>query len=147
LGIVGAVDQPHEFAGYVAVEPWGTESVLHGQDAWRKNGEIHVADPCGIRGGCQDGEDRRIRVIETDRTYHIVVTQVVLVGVVGAMPGHDVQRRVVDGALPEAPREFRDQAEVALDVFVGGDRSEEVSRIGKTIGSYRSELRQAKRGT
>ena len=42
LGVVDAVDQPHELAGEVAVEPGRAEGVLHGQPARREDHEVDV---------------------------------------------------------------------------------------------------------
>jgi len=41
LGIIRAMNQTHEFAGDIAMEPWRTEGIFGRQPARRKNHEVH----------------------------------------------------------------------------------------------------------
>ena len=72
LGVVGAVDQAHALAHHVAVEPGRAERVLGDHPARREDDEIgigaarHVADGRG-----EDGEDRRIGMVEADRADRV----------------------------------------------------------------------------
>ena len=71
--------------------------------------------------------------------------QVVLVGRVVAVPGHDVERRVIDARRPEPAQKFRGDVKVAVAIFEGGDGRFEVARVGEAIGADGPEFGQAKR--
>ena len=58
LGVVDAVDQAHEFAGDVAMEPRRPERIASRQPARWENHEIDVAGSRGLAGGLQHQEDR-----------------------------------------------------------------------------------------
>ncbi|CUI67301.1 Uncharacterised protein [Achromobacter xylosoxidans] len=146
LGVVHALDQAHEFAGDVAVEPGRTEGVFHCQDARREDGEVHVGRARGIGRGGQHREDRRVRMVVADRADGVEVAQVVLVRRVRAVPGDHVQRRMADRGAPEAAGELGDQFEVAFHVFVPGHRRLEVAGIGQAVRADRAQFGQAQRG-
>ena len=61
LGVVDAVDEAHELAGDVAVEPGRAERVLHRQPARREDDEVDVVDAGRIARRLQHQEDGRVR--------------------------------------------------------------------------------------
>src|SRR5690554_90689 len=146
LGIVHALDQSHELAGDIAVEPGWSEGVFHSQDARREDGEIHVGGPGDVRWGGQYGKQARVGMVETDRAYGVVQTQIVFVGRVSTLPGNDVQRRVLEHGAPEAACKFGDQFNIVFDIFVPGHGYLEMPGIGQAVGAYGAELRQAQGG-
>ena len=67
LGVVHALDEPHELRGDVAVEPRRTERVLHRQDARREHDEVDRVDAGHGALRLQHEEDRRVGVVVADR--------------------------------------------------------------------------------
>lgn len=100
LGIVGALDQSHELVHQVAMEPRRTEGVFRHHPAWWEDHEIEIRQAVNTGRRCQHSENRRVRVVETDRADGVETAQVVLVGDVVAVPGHDVEWRMIQLAGP-----------------------------------------------
>ncbi|MNP38239.1 hypothetical protein D3C76_1317390 [compost metagenome] len=92
LGIVGTLDQAHELVHQVAVEPGWTEGVLGHHPARREDHEVHVGQAMHAGRRSQHGENRRVRVVEADRTDGVETAQVVFVRHVAAVPGNHIQR-------------------------------------------------------
>ena len=143
LGVIGAVEKPHELGHDVAMEPRRPERVFADQPARREDREIDGRGAGKVRGRGQDGKDRRIGMIEADRADDVEARQIVFVRREVAVPGDHVERRMLHLRRPQIALEFRHQAERAGDIFVGRDRREKIARIGKAVGAERAELRQA----
>ncbi len=84
-------------------------------------------------------------MVEGNGVDAIEERQVVFVGRVVAVPGHDVERRVIDERAPQAAQELGDDVELAVAIFEGGNGRFEVARIGKAVGADGAELGQAER--
>jgi hypothetical protein len=84
-------------------------------------------------------------VIVADRADRVEAAQIVLIGRVRAVPGDDVERRMIDRRRPQRTAEFGDQFEVPGEVLVPRDRRLEIARLGKSVGADRPEIRQAQR--
>ena len=82
-------------------------------------------------------------MVERDRADGVEPAQIVSVRRVVAVPGDDVERRVIDLARPEISAKFRDQLHRAFAVFVPGDRRFEIARVGEAVGADRAEVGQA----
>src|SRR5690606_8062004 len=91
----------------------------------------------------QDGEDRRIRVVEADRADGVEPRRVITAGGVVAVPGHNIQRAVVEGGGPQLAAVFLNALRRAIHVLEPGDGRLEVARIGQTVRTDRAEVRQA----
>ena len=143
LGVIGAMDQTHEFTRDIAMKPGWPERVLRHQPARRKDHEVEVGRAGRVARRGQYGEDRRVGMIEADRADRIERAQVVLVRDMVAMPRHDIQRRVADAGVPEMALELGDEFEVAVDVLEGRMRREEIARIGQPVAADRAEVREA----
>src|SRR5215831_4727957 len=76
LRVVDAVDEAHEFARDVAMEPRWPEGVLHDEPAWREDHEVDHVDARGVGGRLQHEEDRRVGVIVAGRADHVEPPQV-----------------------------------------------------------------------
>ena len=133
LGIVRALDQPHELAHHVAVDPRRAEGVLGHHPARRENDEIQVRRAGHFRRRGQDGEYRRVRMVEADRPDGVEVRQIILVGRMVAVPGDDVERRMIDVGGPQVAGVFANELEGAVGVFIGRDRIAEIPRVGEDI--------------
>ena len=144
LRIVCAVDQTHELARDIAMEPWRTKCVLHRQDARREDDKIERVHPRRIGDRLQHQKNRRVRMVVADRSHRIESPQVVLVRCVVAVPGDDVERRVVDFRGPETPAELRNELKATASIFVGGVRCLKITRIGEAVRSDRTEIRKTK---
>ncbi|MNP72260.1 hypothetical protein D3C76_1687740 [compost metagenome] len=59
------------------------------------------------------------------------------------MPGDHVQRRMVELAAPQLTEELLHQGGRLREVFVMGDRGQEVPRIGQAVAADRPQVRQA----
>ncbi len=59
------------------------------------------------------------------------------------MPGNDVDWRVIDLGQPQVAEETRDQLALRFPIFEGGNRSQEVARVGEAIGADRAQVGQA----
>ena len=71
LGVVDAVDQTHELARDVAMEPRRTERVLAHQPARRKDHEVDHVDAGRVGRRLQHEEDRRIGMVVADRADRV----------------------------------------------------------------------------
>ncbi|KAG1391533.1 hypothetical protein G6F59_014867 [Rhizopus arrhizus] len=90
----------------------------------------------------QHQEDRRVRVVVTDRADGVEAAQIVAVRRVVAVPGHHVQRRMVDRCAPQAAFELGDQLEVTVHVLECRMRGLEVAWVGQAVGADRAEVGQ-----
>ena len=92
------------------MEPGRPERVLADQPARREDDEIDVggARQVGRRG--QHGKDRRIGMIEAHRADDVEAREIVFVGREIAVPGDDVERRVIHLRRPQIALEFGDHA-------------------------------------
>ena len=104
-----------------------------------------LATPGGVRRRGQHSEDRRVGMIEADRVDDVEAREVVLVRRVVAVPGDDVERRMVDLRRHRLPQNFATSSSGAVDVLVRGDRRQEVARVGEPVRADRAELGQAER--
>ena len=120
--VVHAMDQAHELAGDIAVEPRRAEGVFHRQDAWRKYHEVDRINAGCVALRLQYQKNRWIGMVETDRTNRIEAAQIVFVGRVIAVPSDHIERRMIDCRRPQVAGEFRDQFEAALAIFIPGHR-------------------------
>ena len=68
-------------------------------------------------------------MIVTHRSDRVEPLEIVFVRRVISVPRNDIERRMINARRPQVSREFCDEFEVALTVFVPGDRSEKVARI------------------
>ena len=93
LGVVDAVDEPHELAHHVHMVPGRAKRILRHQPAVAEDHEIDVRRAGRLARRGQHGEDAGVGVIVKDRADGREASQVVFVGRVVAVPGHDVQRR------------------------------------------------------
>src|SRR4029077_2090518 len=98
----------------------------------------------GVARSRQYGEDRRVRVIEADRAERVEPRQIIGVRRVVAMPGDDVERRVVELGRPEIALELGDDLAGFGVVLKGRHRGPEVAWVGEAVGADRSELGQPK---
>ena len=146
LGVVGAMQQAHELGHDVAVKPRRPERVLGDEPAWRENHEIDIGGAGEVRRSGEHAEDRRIRMIEAHRAHRHEAREVVFAGHEVAVPGDDVERRVVHLRRPQIALELGQQDAWRLHVFVGCDRGEEIARVGKPVGAEWPELRQPQHG-
>jgi SAICAR synthetase len=117
------------------MEPGRAEAVLGHQPARRKDGEVTVGGAGNGGGRGEHGVDGGVGMVKGDGVDAVEEREVVFVGHVVAVPGDDVEGRVIDGRAPEPAEEFVHDAEVAVAVFKGGDGSFEVARIGEAVGT------------
>ena len=142
LGVVDAVDQPHELRHDVHVIPGRPERVFGHRPALRENHEIDVRGAGGFRRRGQHREDRRIGMVEADGADRGEGAQIVFVGRVIAVPRHHVDRRMRQRGLEQRAAPFHVQFGRRVLVLVGRDRRQEVARIGEAVGADRPALRQ-----
>lgn len=150
LGVVPALDEAHELAHRVAVVPRRAEGVLADQPARREDDEVGDGGAHVVRRRRQHGEDARVRVVEADAADGVEAAQVVLVGVVVAVPRDDVEGGVRLGRLVQAVGELgRHRVRVgpverhAAAVLVEGRQGRlEVPRVGEPVGPDGAQLRE-----
>ncbi|MPL83872.1 hypothetical protein SDC9_29831 [bioreactor metagenome] len=142
LGIIDAIDVAHQLGHDVLVIPRRAEAVLGHHPALAEQHEIDVGGAFLTRGRGQHGEDRRIGMVEQDRTHRAVGAQIVFVGAVIAVPGDDVERAVIDPGLVEAAAPLDDHARTRLAVLEGGDGAFEVARVGEAVRADRAAAGQ-----
>ena len=109
----------------------------HEPAGW-KDDEVGDGGPQVVRLGGQDSEDGRIRVVEGDGTYRVEASEVVFVGVVGTVPGDNIEGRMILCCGKEVPREFGEDGVGGLSAVIfceGGDWGLEVARVRETVGS------------
>ena len=144
FGVVLALNEAHEFVHKVAVEPGWPEGVLGNHPARGEEDEIYVCGSGDLAWGGEDGEDAGVGVIEAYGVDGVEAGEVVLVWSVVAVPGDDVERRVVEVGCPEVSEEFCYDLEVCVvAVFVGGVRGLEVAGVGETVCSDGAEIGEA----
>ncbi len=131
--VVRAVHEAHEFARDIAMEPRRTKRMLRDEPARRENHEIQIRNARRIARRGEHGEDRWVRMIETDRSDRVEQSQIVFVRNVIAVPCNDIERRMIDARRPHVSLKLRDQLEFAFGIFERRDRREEISRVGQAI--------------
>ena len=82
-------------------------------------------------------------MVEAHRVHRVEAREVVLVGIVVAVPRDDVERRMVELRAPQVPRELGDDFRGRIAILVGGDGREEIARIGEAVGADRAQLGEA----
>ena len=143
LGVVLAVDEAHELGHGVAVVPRRAERIFRDQPARRENDKV-------CDGGARHGRRRRehrvdggIRVVEGDGAQRVEAREVVLVRVVCAVPGDDVEGGVILRGGEEVARELAQDGPPGVCILVeGGDGDLEVARVGQPVGADGAQLRQ-----
>ena len=90
----------------------------------------------------QHREDRRVRMVEADRPDRAERREVVLHGVVVAVPGDDVERALPDRRLVEATAPLHRHRRRRLPILERGDRRLEVAPVGQAVRADRPALRQ-----
>ncbi len=121
--------------------PGRTERVVGDGPALRENDEIDVGR-AGFRRRGQHGEDRRIGVVERYRADRREPAELIFVGIVIAVPGDDVERRVPDLRAMQLPSPLHDERARGLAILVGGHGREKVALVGETICPDRASPRQ-----
>ena len=81
-------------------------------------------------------------MVVADRADGVEAAQIVFVGRIVAVPGHHIERRVVDLGGPEMTAQLGHQLEIAFQVFIGGHRRLEITRVGQTVGADHAQIRQ-----
>ena len=145
LGVIGAVDQAHRLAHHVAVEPGRAERVLGDHPARREDHEVGIGAARHVARAGQHREDRRVGMVEADRADRVEPRQIVAVRRVIAVPGDDVERRMVERRRPQAAERFLDDFGRLVAVLEPGDRRFEIARVGEAVGADRPKLGQAQR--
>lgn len=141
LRVVLPVDEAHELGHRVAVVPRRAEGVLGDEPARREDDEVGDGGARVVGGRRQDGEDARVRVVVGDGADRVEAPEVVLVGIVVAVPGDDVEGRVVLPRGEESAGEFGQQRVFVLRVFVeGGNGRLEVPRVREAVRADGAEL-------
>ena len=141
--ILRPVDPREELRRAVAVEVRGAERVLRNVPA-RTEDEKVAEGGVQITGlGGQDGVDAGIGVVDGDGVVVDELAEVVFVGDVVSVPGDDVEGTVRLGDRVVCAALLGDDGPVAggAGVDVGG-WEEEISRVGETETTERTELRE-----
>src|SRR3546814_13146300 len=73
------------------------------------------------------------------------LSEVILVGHVVAVPGDHVERRLAELADMKAAAPLHGEARRLLPVLEGGNRRQEVARVGEAVRADRAALRQGQR--
>lgn len=148
LGVVAAADEAHELAHGVAVVPGRAEGVLADEPARGEDDEVGDGGAGHAGRGGQDGEDGRVRVVVGDGADGVEAAQVVLVGVVVALPADDVKGRVglarveervveLDGDVERVAALGGRGAKVLAEM---GYRCLEVAGVGEAVGTNGAQL-------
>lgn len=90
----------------VAVEVRRPGRVFHDEPAGRDGCEIDGVSRLAVGGGGENGEDAGIRVVVEDAADDAEAREIIFVGVVGTVPGSDVEGGVVLLAGVESACEF-----------------------------------------
>jgi hypothetical protein len=119
---------------------------MFGNDPTRREyRKVAIGRAWNCRWSTQHCVDRRVGVIEGDTIDAIESRHVVFVRRIVAVPGDDVERRVVNERGPEAAEEFGDNVKLSVAIFEGCNRSLKVARIRQAICADGAQLRQAER--
>ena len=131
---------------HVAVEPRRAERVLGHHPARREDHEVAIggARRVGRRG--QHREDRRVGMVEADRADRVEAREVVFVRRVVAVPGDDVERRMVELGRPQMALELRDELAAAPSRVLERGARASGSRAGWR-GRWRRSARARAGGT
>ena len=82
-------------------------------------------------------------MVEADRADGVEPREVVGIGGVIAVPGDDIERRVVELGRPEIALKLGDDLKGFVLILECRDRGAEVARVGKAVGADRPEFGQA----
>ena len=125
------------------MKPGRAKGVLRDQPARRKDHEIAIGGAGDFAGCGQHRKDRRVGMVEADRAQRVEPRQIVFVGRVIAVPGDDVERRMVELRGPQIAGELDDDLELFVSILKGGDRGQKIARVGEPVGADRTQFRQA----
>ena len=145
LGVIDAINQPHELGHDVAVIPRRPEGVLRHRPALREDHEVDVGGARRVRRRGHHRVDRRIGMVVEQRADRREAPQVVFVGIVVAVPGDHVERRMRHLGAIKLAAPFDDQRAGLFAVLVGRDRRVEIARVGEAVGADRPAVRQRQR--
>lgn len=95
LRVIRAGDISHELGHRVAVIIRRPESILADKPPWRENHEINHSLARIIGLTRKHGKDAWVGMIVADSTDRVELLEVVLVRNVVALPGHNIERRVI----------------------------------------------------
>ena len=85
------MDEAHELGhGVAVVERWA-EGIFGDEPSGWENDEVGDGGPGALRGGGEDGEDAWIRMVVGDGANGTEASEVILIGVVGAVPSDDIK--------------------------------------------------------
>src|SRR6185369_414067 len=141
LRIVFSANQAHELIHEIAMEPRWAEGMLGNHPARRENYEVAIGGARNFRRRSQHGVDGGIRMVEADAINAVEPGQVVLVGRVVAVPGDDIERRMIVFGFPKVSEKLGDYPEVAFAVLVASDWRKKVTGIGEAVGADGTEIR------
>src|SRR3546814_3819718 len=144
LRVVRAVNEAHELAHYIAVEPGWAKRVLSHQPARGKDDKIAIRDSRNSAGTGQDREDTGIGMVETDRPNGVESAEIIFVWNEIAMPGDNVQRRMIQRHCPEQPLKLLHDLRRFVAVLIPCPRRFEPASVGKANGPDGAKLRQTK---
>ena len=85
-------------------------------------------------------------MIEADRVDRVEARQIVAIGREIAVPGDDVERRMIQCGAPQTALELLDHRVWFIAILEPRHRGFDIARIGEAVGADRAEIRQAKQG-
>lgn len=142
LCVVVSCDQAHELGHGVTVVPWGPEGVLSNEPTRWEDDKVSNGGADVVGGPGQNGIDGGVRVIKRDRPDGVESAEVVLVGVVVAVPCDDVEGGVVLTSGEKCVVELAEQLVLGLLFLVieSSNGGLEVTGIGQAVGPDRAQL-------
>ncbi len=144
LGVIDAVDQPHELRHDVAMIPGRAEGVLRHRPAFGKMTKSILAVPSLSLGEVMTVKIDGSGWSKGDRADRRIAAQVIFVGRVIAVPGR--RRRAATGRsrCGRVRHTISRQAARDLLVLIACDGGEEVAGIGEAVGADRPRLGKVK---
>mmetsp|Transcript_5598 Transcript_5598/g.18680 ORF Transcript_5598/g.18680 Transcript_5598/m.18680 type:complete len:355 (+) Transcript_5598:560-1624(+) len=147
LGVVVAVDQPHELGHAVAVEVGRAERVLSARVPRREDDEVGGGNARLVGRHGEHGEDRGVRVVDPHAVDWVKPVQVIFERDVIAVPAHHVEDRVRTPGAEELPQVLAPEREVTGAVLEPRVRVHKVARLGQAVCADGAEVRKSEVAT
>eukprot|EP00055_Hartaetosiga_balthica_P002765 m.5202 g.5202 ORF g.5202 m.5202 type:complete len:365 (+) comp2356_c0_seq1:310-1404(+) len=139
LCLIVATNKAHKFTHAVAMVIWGTESVLVHRPAWRENRKVYERESRHSCWCCQNSENGWIKMIERNRVHNAEFRKIIFERSIISMPTNNVEWSVVLFSSEHDTLIFVVHNKHFIDIFIRSNRCEEITRVGKTIGSNWSQ--------
>lgn len=118
--------------------PGRSKGIFCDHPSWWKDSKIAHSNSGFVGRTSENRENRGIRMIEADAIHSIKMIQIIFVGSVVSMPGHNVIGRMRESGLVKFATELINNLIGIFIIFIESGGGFKVPWISQTIGSNRT---------